>query len=206
MVDAPNNLDPNPSPAPAGAGKPGGFLGSTTGNLILGGIALFAVLVVVGLIAWTFFFSGANPGSTAPSTSAGQQAASAVTSSSPAQTAPIVEPQEKPLESTFTFRNVFAPTMKAPAPPPPPTTETAASSSSSATVEVPANTLFLESIQTENGEKTATFIWNGATYKLSEGDTISGTPWKLVEINGDSVVMLFGDSQVTLSTGQGITK
>ena len=57
-----------------------------------------------------------------------------------------------------------------------------------------------------NGEKVATFIWNGQTYVLSEGESIPDSPWKVLEINDDSVVMLFGDTRVTLSTGQGLTK
>ena len=50
------------------------------------------------------------------------------------------------------------------------------------------------------------FGWNGTTYTLAEGEQVDDSPWKVLEINSDSVVMLFGDTRITLSTGQGITK
>ena len=63
-----------------------------------------------------------------------------------------------------------------------------------------------QSIQTVNGVKTATLIWNGTTYNAVEGDTLGDTPWKVLEVNSDSVLMLYGDTQVTLTTGQILTK
>ena len=38
------------------------------------------------------------------------------------------------------------------------------------------------------------------------GDPIADTPWKVVSIGDTSVVMLYGDTQVTLTTGQGLSK
>jgi hypothetical protein len=71
---------------------------------------------------------------------------------------------------------------------------------------VPADTLYLQSIQTTNGKRTATFIWNGATYTVGEGETLSGTPWKVVQIKENSAVMLYGDTEVTLTVAQGLSK
>ena len=59
---------------------------------------------------------------------------------------------------------------------------------------------------TVDGVKTATFVWNGASYTLAEDGEIPNSPWKVLQINSNSVVMLFGDTQVTLSTGEGLTK
>lgn len=213
MVDAPNNdFEPQPPMTPVVPESRPGFLASTTGKLVLGGAALLVVLIIVGVIAWVFLFN-------TPSSQVGQvttrvvnPSGSVITSGSPVTgTDPVTEPQEKPLESTFTFRNVFAPTLKEPTPaavvasitaPPVATGDDSAELVKS----VPKDTLYLVSIQTVDGKKAATFIWNGALYSLGEGDTLSGTPWKVVEIGESSVVMLYGDTQVTLSTGQGLSK
>ncbi len=50
------------------------------------------------------------------------------------------------------------------------------------------------------------FVWNGVTYTEGAGGTIDSSPWKVLEVNSDSVVMLYGDTQVTLTVGQGVSK
>ena len=211
MVDAPNSPDPQQPAVPVAVERPAGFLASTTGKLVLGGIALVVVLVVIGAIAWAFLFNTPSSTPTGQGSSSTVQPGVSATKAAPtSQTAPIVEPQEQPLESTFVFRNVFAPTLKAPTPASVVASALASTASSSSStsekVDVPKDTLYLSSIQTVDGKKTATFTWNGETYTLSEGETIKNTPWKVVEIGDSSVVMLYGDSQVTLATGQGLTK
>ena len=42
--------------------------------------------------------------------------------------------------------------------------------------------------------------------QLSKGDTLLDTPWKVVDIGDDSVEMLYGDTEVTLTVGQGLSK
>ena len=195
--------------APPGGPKPrspiAAFLTSSTGRLIIGGAILFAVLVVVG--ALTFFFlvnSGGQAPVPAPAPSGASQAASPTT--------PPVSPPEAGLKETFTFRNIFAPTV-------PPVFATTATSSAtatstttttstepSATTSGATDTLILKSIVTDNGVKVATFEWNGANYDCVDGDTVDDSPWKVVKIGSDSVLMLYGDSQVTLTVGQGFTK
>ena len=49
-------------------------------------------------------------------------------------------------------------------------------------------------------------VWDKTEYTLSEGESIPSSPWKVLEIRTDDVVMLFGDQQVVLSIGQGINK
>jgi hypothetical protein len=221
VVDTPQPIEPNQPAAPIPDREPTGFLATTTGRLVLGGVALVVVLVVIAGIAWAFLFSApsSEPGGAVAATTG--QAAVTQTSAASTPTAPadpIVEPEQKPLESTFTFRNVFAPTLKQPTDPAVVASITAVAastsnggssnggSSSTDDIEVPDDTLFLVSIQTVDGDKTATFIWNDATYTLKEGETLTGTPWKVVEIGDSSVVMLFGDTQVTLTAGQGLSK
>ena len=222
MTDLPNSLDSQP---PAPTAEPRGFAGffaTTTGKLVVGAVALIVVVLVVGAIAWAFLFNSGSAGSPQTQTQTIVPAVSSTASgsASAANPAPIVEPEETPLGTTFTFRNVFAPTLKEEFPAPEPAASTSTSSTStssgsssssgstttSSTVKVPADTLYLQSIQTESGSKTATFVWNGSTYTLKEGESIPNSPWKVLTIGSSSVVMLFGDTQVTLSTGQGLNK
>jgi len=221
MADVHNSFDPPPAPQ---ADSPSGFasfFATTTGKLVVGAVALILVVGIVGAIAWAFLFNGSAAPQRPPTGATIINPASSVASASSnaISAAPIVEPAEKPLGSTFTFRNVFAPTLKEEFPPPDPATassttassgsSTSGSSSSSTTtttVKVPKDTLYLQSIQTVNSSKTATFIWNGTSYTLKEGESIPDSPWKVLSIGDSSVVMLFGDTQVTLSTGQGLTK
>jgi type IV pilus biogenesis protein PilP len=211
VVDAPNNLEPQMPPAPTADEGSANFLSSTAGRLILGSVVLAVLLGVAGYFVWAFLL---NVPASSPSVSTGPKLTVPVTSPSsstisPLDTAPITEPQEKPLESTFTFRNVFAPTLKEQFPLPVSTPDSSTSGSSTSgtgTVDVPADTLYLQSIQTVNGHTTASFIWNGKTYVLKKGESIPDSPWKVLSIGSSSVVMLFGDTEVTLSTGQGLTK
>jgi hypothetical protein len=208
MVDNPNGFDPDAPPVPMTIDEeaPKGFLGSTTGKWVVGGIALVLVLIAIGVAAYVFLFS--TPATVVVTSVTPPKPAGVVTtgSVSPTATAPIVVPGERPLTSTFTFRNIFAPTMAEPVAAIPETSTAAASSGTTATPNVPADTLYLASIQTVDGKQTATFIWNKQTYTLGEGDPIPNSPWQVLQINTSSVVMLFGDTQVTLSLGQGLTK
>jgi len=49
-------------------------------------------------------------------------------------------------------------------------------------------------------------LLNDQTYTLAAGEVISGTPWQVLSVSSTSVTMLYGDTQVTLTVGQGITK
>jgi hypothetical protein len=196
-----NPTDPQPPPALETGSKPA-FLKSPAGIAL----AVVAVLLVLGaavVAALLYMQNGGFGGSKAPtvntvvtgSTKPGSTATSATLE------LPIVEPQEKPLESTFTFRNIFAPTVKKPQP-----VVLLSSNGATSSVDVPKDTLYLQSIDEQNGVRMATFIWNDATYTLAEGESIPGTPWKVLDIREDSVVMLFGDTEVTLTVGQGLSK
>jgi type IV pilus biogenesis protein PilP len=215
MSDAPNSFDPNgvppAAPMPAAANPSGGFFATVAGKAT----AIGAVVIVAVIAAAAVYFFVISPSSSSAPPSGGAAVTPASggslvssVSADPTQQEPIVDPPEKPLESTFTFRNVFAPTLKMQMPLPvvTPSATTTSSSTTSSTPSVPADTLFLQSIQTVNGRTTATFIWNGATYVLAKGDAIPNTPWELISIGETSVVMQFGDVQVTLTTGEGLSK
>ncbi len=202
MVDYQNSVDPSASPGePGAASTKNRFLGTTTGKLVIGGVALVLVLGAISAALAYFFISGAVDGSvqlTTPPQSTSPASASITATETP------VNPAKRSLASTFTFRNVFAPSVKA-------TYESTATATdsvetSAAVPNVPSNTLFLQSIISEDGEPVAVFVWNGETYSVGEGERVGDSPWKVLQINSDSVLMLYGDSQVTLSVGQGVSK
>jgi len=195
MVDNPSGEPPvSPSPEPKTASPIVAFLSSSTGKLVVGGVILFAVLVAVGALAFFFLLSPTDTTTIPPAPSGGSAPAT--------DTAAPSNPPEQMLDETFTFRNIFAPTVTPPTTPDESET-TSSSSTASETADVPADTLVLTSIHTEDGEPIATFIWNGSEYQVREGEQVADSPWEVLTINSDSVVMLYGDSQVTLTVGQG---
>jgi hypothetical protein len=203
VADATNApVQPPESGAPApGAKSSSGFLATTTGKIVVGVVALLVLLAIAGAIVVMFASGGVagllNSGTvTVKSTTV----TASVTTTSAAGTAPVLEPSQKPLTSSFTFRNVFAPSIKAPVAP---SAET--SSSTSGSTNSP-DTLYLIDIVSADGVMKGVFVWNGVTYTEGAGGTIDSSPWKVLEVNSDSVVMLYGDTQVTLTVGQGVSK
>lgn len=101
----------------------------------------------------------------------------------------------------FTFRDIFEPLLKPlPKPPAPSDNET-----DTATPSTPG-TLYLNDIITDDGVLKAVLELDDQTYTLAAGGTITGTPWKVLKVTSTQVTMLYGDTQVTLTIGQGITK
>lgn len=202
MADVFNNsTDPQAPPTSETGGKPS-FLKSPAG-IIVAVVVVALLLVAAGLAVYLFLFSSGSGGDAPPTvrTITTGTAKPGSAGASATLELPVTEPQERPLESTFSFRNIFAPTVKRPTPFVPPSSSTSTSS-----LDVPADTLYLVSIDEVDGERKATFIWNDETYQLAEGDGIAGTPWKVLDIRSDSVVMLYGDTEVTLTVGQGLSK
>jgi len=203
VVDSMNPTNPGaPLPELTDPPKSGlaGFLATTTGKLIVGGIALVLVLGAVAAILFLFVFPSTPDPLVPPTSGAGIPATG---TAGVEETATPVERDAAPLSDTFTFRDIFVPTVK----PAVESTSTTGSAGASGTAEppsIPEDTLFLQSVQNVDGEEQATLIWNGATYTVGEGDQLGATPWSVLQINGNTVVMLYGDTQVTLTVGQAL--
>ena len=132
------------------------------------------------------------------------------TASQPAGTTSPAAPQGATVtpvrnDQVFTFRDVFEPLLK-PINKPTASTTTTTSTASVDTSDYSANTLYLIGIVTEDGVMKAVLVWDQAEMKLAEGQSISGTPWKVLDVRETSVIMLYGDQQVVLTIGQGIQK
>jgi|GEM_PF-5426330 len=219
------------------------------------GLAFVVVLVVAAVVLVIFVFPSSEPAlmqsakASTPTTrtvpapsgsSSGQPKSSEGTGTAkPSEkstdtVAPPAAPKEvKSIKSSFTFRNMFAPTVKPPVVVPASSTNPTSSTNpgnnspgnnqgnnnnsnnnnsgsnnqGNNTKSIPANTLILQNIGgTTDGKPVAILLWNGETYEVAEGETLAGTPWRIVKIHGPSVDMLYGDALVTISVGQGITK
>lgn len=214
MTDATNSAAPPPgveTATPATGGT--SFLATPRGKLAAGG-AVLALLAIAGIAVAIFVFGGAllsNPGGSDDG-STGRTPSVATTPVAPA--APAVNPPQKPLSSSFTFRNVFAPTIM------PPSVEISTQPAPVvvvAPVDTPTEpgvtpppvvltTLTLTDIITEGDAHKGVFTYGTLTQTAGNGEVIGDSPWKVLEVGSDSVLMLFGDTQVTISIGQGIAK
>jgi hypothetical protein len=67
-----------------------------------------------------------------------------------------------------------------------------------------ANTLTLIEIVTDNGIRKAVLTLGSTTYTKAAGERLGDTPWQVVSVGDSTVVMLYGDTQMTLTVGQGI--
>ncbi|MRS13153.1 MAG: hypothetical protein EG823_08840 [Actinobacteria bacterium] len=199
-----DELTSAPVPPSASADKKSGFLATSTGKIvaivvglgvlgIIAGVAVAIVLYVFGSQAVDQLEELAQQ----PATSTSGEATSTAGADVPAPAA------ELPNSEIFTFRDIFVPLLK------PLTAATTTGTSTGTTDTVTptsSNTLYLDGVVTENGVLMAQLRWNGTSYSLAAGGTIPNSPWQVLRVSSTSVTMLYGDTQVTLSVGQGITK
>jgi len=206
-----------------------GYAATKSGRLVLGGIGLLLVLAAIGAILFLFVLRPNDPDSVEALVPPAGAVSAPVTDAEASDEESATMPGTKPLSSTFVFRDVFEPTTKPSTPAGSSQGTSTADGGTSADgttsdgsnsdgtdggdgdgdgddVDVPADTLLLQSVSTADGEPVATFVWNGQTYTAGEGDQLGETPWQVLDISGNTVVMLYGDTRVTLTVGQGISK
>lgn len=218
-----DNLTPQELPAEpieATSEPKANFLSTSRGKMIVIAAAVIGFLIVAGIVAalvFTFFIKDAAESAVDELT--GGQSSQVSTSTVPGADEPkiIVEPALVPLSDLFTFRDIFDPLLR-------PVavdggsggigtggigtggtdgTGTGVTDGTGTFVGAP-NTLYLLDVVVEDGVNRAVLSLNGAEYRLARGETLAGTPWQVFSIGSSSVVMLYGDSQVTLSVGQGV--
>ena len=187
------------------ADKKPGFFATTTGRVV----AIIGALSVLGIIAGiaaAILLHGIAEDvvdelesqvevTTTPEQS-GAVSTGTVEASGPAR--------EVAYSEVFTFRDIFDPLLK---PLPEPATPTTTTPSATDT-ETPyaQGVLYLDGVVTEDGILKAQLRFNGQSYTLEPGERIPNTPWQVLRVSSTSVTMLYGEVQVTLAVGQGITK
>jgi len=189
--------------------KKQGFFSTPGGRLvgIVGALALLAIIGgVVAAVILGSLFSDAIDDAVVEVTETGQTEDDSGDSTMTVEAAaPAAEVRNS---EVFTFRDIFDPLLE-----PLPTTST---STDSTTTTDPGDTdtvtpdtpdvLYLDGVVTEDGIMKAELRYNGTTYTLAPGEGIPDTPWEVLRVSSTSVTMLYGDIQVTLAVGQGITK
>jgi type IV pilus biogenesis protein PilP len=181
-----------------------GFVSTPTGRIVLIAAAVGLLLVIVGVVAAIVLTSmtAKSPAPSAPVTSS-LTPPSAKPATAGVSTSPTIEGTRVVLPVTskdvFTSRDPFEPVLK-----PLTTSVPATGPSNPGTQTTGVNILTLQDIATINGVRKAILWWNGVTFEAGAGDILPGTPWKVVSIGDNSVVMLFGDIQVNLTVGEGL--
>jgi hypothetical protein len=179
--------------------------------MVVGGVALLVLLGIAGAILAVFASGLLNSGSVATTSTTTK---SSVGASTQVGAVAIVYPPEKPLQSTFTFRNIFAPTVKpaivpteSTTPAETPTETVPSTDVTSPTVE-PVSILTLVRIRQVGDAHVGDFTLDGTAYDgVGNGGTIGSSPWKVIEVLDDnSCLMLYGDAQQTITVGQSISK
>jgi hypothetical protein len=66
--------------------------------------------------------------------------------------------------------------------------------------------LEVQDIFTENGVKYASIKYGATVYKVKEGDRVDESPYEVLTIGSDSVILLYGDQRVEVSIGESIVK
>lgn len=198
--------DGMPAPAPGGAKR------KPTGLIVAGGVAALVLLVLlVGVLVFVFFFRAADPTESAkpsPKPAAGKPSVPTSDTAGAQGEGDTAAPEKAPApvtnEDVFKFRDIFValiePVVESTAAP---STSTSASADASGTPS-DEGTLVLQDIVSENGERKAVLVESGTTYTLGPGERIGDTPWQVLTVGASSVTMLYGDSQLVLTVGQGI--
>lgn len=179
--------------------RPGTRPKSRHAKLIVGAALLIGVALAAGAV-FLLFGQGASTDSSDSFVAVAQNGTPPASTTSPPSGSTPQPPSEVAIDEVFTFRDIFVPLVK------PATSSQTSTQPPTPTGTNSSNTILLQDITVENGENTVVLVWNGTTYHSQEGDQIDSSAWKVLQIGTDSVVMLYGDTQVVLSVGQAITK
>ncbi|MDA3935498.1 MAG: hypothetical protein PF636_01345 [Actinomycetota bacterium] len=201
MVDQMTPMPPQDVPVP---GDPANSAAGSQGKrVVIIVIAVIAFLVVAAVAAWAFtsFFGTSADDGVEPMVT--QSDTSSTESSAEEKYVPS-SPKPVELKSVFTFRPIFTPLAF---PPEEPEVGTTTGTDGGTTTVVTSGTLYLRAILVfDDGHSEADFLYGDTNYVLAVGERIPDTPWEVLSIGTNSVVMLYGDTQVTLIAGQTITK
>jgi hypothetical protein len=163
--------------------------------LVLGAVVYFA-LGALGVSLLNSAITG-TPATVTPGITSVPTTASAAASTATVLPIPDVSDAD-----VFTPRDPFVPIV----PEVEASTSTSSSSSSSSASTDTSGTLILQDIVTENGVRKAVVRLDGVTYTLAAGKQVGSSSWSIVTVNSSSVVVLYGDEQVTITLGQGSSK
>ncbi len=207
MVDQMTPMQPSGAPVPnvdAGVGASGPMSARRRLTIIVAAVVAFLVVAGAAAFAVFFFLNQATD-------EVGDALIDMMEQTQTQPTAAAVEDPHEPsepgpvaLNKVFTFRNIFVPLA---VPPDEDDETTVTPTGDSPTAVTPTETLYLSGIVSfQDGHLEADLEYESVAYMLREGDRIPNTPWQVLSIGSDTVVMLYGDTQVTLTAGQSVSK
>lgn len=186
------------------APKKPGFLTTPTGKIVAIVVGVSALGIILGLVFVIVMFVFGDK-----TAELVQETPPAAGSSTATETVEVKNPAAEIANAElFTFRDIFDPLLKPLAEESTAASSTAAPSGATTDTLTPttAGTLYLDGVVTENGVLKAQLRYNGSSYTLAAGGVIPNSPWQVLRVSSSAVTMLYGDVQVTLAVGQGITK
>lgn len=196
-------LDTTVAEVPGNDAKRPGFLSTATGKIvaIVVGLGVLGIVAGIAVAIVLYVFGGQVAEEVGEQL---EQPPAAAESATPTATPEVKTPAaEIGNAELFTFRDIFEPLIKVASA----TTTTSLSTGTTDTVTpTSTNTLYLDGVVTEDGVLKAQLRYNGQSYTLAAGGVIASSPWQVLRVSSTSVVMLYGDVQVTLGVGQGISK
>lgn len=197
-------------PLDEASGKKPGLLSTTTGKIVAVVVGLGVLGIIAGIaVAIVLYVFGSQAVDQLEEQI--QQSTTGTTSGETADSGSVAAQAEAPApevanSEVFTFRDIFVPLIK-PLPDETTTPSTGTTTTTTDTVTPTANnTLYLDGVVTQDGVLMAVLRYNGSSYTLGPGAGIPNSPWEVLRVSSTTVTMLYGDVQVTLSVGQGITK
>lgn len=189
-----------------------GFLSTSGGRIVAIVVGLGVLGIVAGIAVAIVLFVFGGRAVEEMTDQIDQQ----VTESSQTTTGTVVARAEAPADEVansevFTFRDIFVPLIKPLVEPTtsgtvPTTDGTVPPATPDTQTPTTQDTLYLDGVVTQNGVLMAQLRYNGTSYTLGAGGAIPNSPWQVLRVSTTSVTMLYGDIQVTLSVGEGITK
>ncbi len=189
------------------------FFSTTAGKVVaIGGavVALLTILGMVGTAVFVFVIGNRMEDALRETIERVQEtppASQVVTGTTDGEAS---EPKTVPYTEVFTFRDIFEPLLEADPEPSDTTTGSATGgSTSTTTTSEPSGrepgVLYLDEIL-DDADPQAVFTLDSQTYTAGEGQRLGTTPWQVLSIEGDTVVMLYGDDRVSLTVGEGASK
>jgi hypothetical protein len=183
------------APAPPKPGGVKGFFATTLGKIVIIGGAIVVLLTIVTVVAVIVLGAiGVGLVEQAVNDTAGSVPPAQVTGSQAATSAVAAVPVIANSE-VFTPRDPFQRVV---------VPKSAMATAGVDASEDDAHTLTLLEIIEENSVRKAVLRLGATMYTLAAGEQLGTTPWKVLAVGSNSVTMLYGDSQIVLTVGQGV--
>jgi len=184
------------------------FFKTKKGRLIATVIGILCIFLVFLLVLF-FLLKGQEPtdeGVVVTKSTTESQAVGEKTEEEVAEESSKAEEDETDSFEVYEYKDPFDPLVsKSPI-----STTTSTAGTSTTTSETEPSTgvlvLALEDTYTEDGVKYASIRYGSTVYKVTEGDRIDDSPYQLISIGEESVILLYGEDQLEVRLGQEIIK